>query len=88
MPRGAAEWRQVMWLGLPNMLGWHALSIYGLAHLPAGRAAVLGFTMPVWTVALGVLFYGERLTARLAYQRAFAREEAGRKALTPAPPAP
>lgn len=32
--------------------------------------------------------YRERLTARLAYQRAFAREEAGRKALTPAPPAP
>ena len=65
VPRGAAEWRQVVWLGLPNMLGWHALSIYGLAHLPAGRAAVLGFTMPVWTVALGVLFYGERLTGRL-----------------------
>ncbi|HRN76127.1 DMT family transporter [Ottowia sp.] len=65
LPRGAAEWRQVVWLGLPNMLGWHALSIYGLAQLPAGRAAVLGFTMPVWTVALGVLFYGERLTARL-----------------------
>ena len=64
-PRGGAEWRQVVWLGLPNMLGWHALSIYGLAHLPAGRAAVLGFTMPVWTVALGVLFYGERLTQRL-----------------------
>ena len=64
-PRGGAEWRQVVWLGLPNMLGWHALSIYGLAHLPAGRAAVLGFTMPVWTVALGVLFSGERLTQRL-----------------------
>ena len=64
-PRGGAEWRQVVWLGLPNILGWHALSIYGLAHLPAGRAAVLGFTMPVWTVALGVLFYGERLSGRL-----------------------
>ena len=25
----------------------------------------LGFTMPVWTVLLGVLFYRERLTARL-----------------------
>ncbi len=65
VPRGGAEWRQVIWLGLPNMLGWHALSIYGLAHLPAGRAAVLGFTMPVWTVLLGVLFYRQRLTLRL-----------------------
>lgn len=65
MPRGAGEWRQIVRLGLPNMLGWHALSIYGLANLLAGRAAVLGFTMPVWTVALGALFYRERLTARL-----------------------
>ena len=32
--------------------------------------------------------YRERLTARPAYQRAFAREEEGRKALSPAPPAP
>ena len=64
-PQGAREWRDIVWLGLPNILGWHALSIIGVAHLPAGRAATLGFTMPVWTVLLGVFFYGERLTARL-----------------------
>lgn len=66
LPRGAAEWRTVVVLGAPNILGWHALSIIGVAHLPAGRAAILGFTMPVWTVLLAVLFYGERFTARLA----------------------
>lgn len=66
LPRGAAEWRAVAVLGAPNILGWHALSIVGVAHLPAGRAAILGFTMPVWAVLLGVLFYGERFTARLA----------------------
>ncbi|MBN8558448.1 MAG: DMT family transporter [Proteobacteria bacterium] len=64
-PRGGAEWRDVFVLGLPNILGWHALSIIGVSQLPAGRAAILGFTMPVWTVLLSVLFYGERLTARL-----------------------
>ena len=64
-PRGTAEWRDVLVLGLPNILGWHALSIIGVAHLPAGRAAILGFTMPVWTVLLSVLFSGERLSARL-----------------------
>lgn len=65
LPRGAGEWRAVVLLGLPNILGWHALSIIGVAQLPAGRAATLGFTMPVWTVLLSVLFYGEKLTARL-----------------------
>lgn len=64
-PRGRTEWRDVLVLGLPNTLGWHALSIVGVAQLPAGRAAILGFTMPVWTVLLSVLFYRERLTGRL-----------------------
>ncbi len=64
-PRGGREWRDVFTLGLPNILGWHALSIIGVASLPAGRAAILGFTMPVWTVLIAVLFYGERLGVRL-----------------------
>ena len=65
LPRGAGEWRHVLVLGLPNILGWHGLSIIGLTQLPAGRAAILGFTMPVWTVLLGVLFYREQLSNRL-----------------------
>lgn len=66
LPRGGSEWRDVAVLGAPNILGWHGLSIIGVAHLPAGRAAILGFTMPVWTVLLAVLFYRERFSARLA----------------------
>lgn len=65
VPQGRGEWRDVLVLGLPNVLGWHALSIIGVSQLPAGRAAILGFTMPVWTVLLSVLFYRERLTGRL-----------------------
>ena len=66
LPRGAKQWRSVVVLGLPNVMGWHGLSIIGIDHLPAGRAAILGFTMPVFTVLLSVLFYGERFTSRLA----------------------
>lgn len=66
LPRGADQWRSVIILGLPNVMGWHGLSIIGIDHLPAGRAAILGFTMPVYTVLLAVLFYGERFTTRLA----------------------
>ena len=64
-PRDTAEWRAIVVLGAPNILGWHSLSIIGVDLLPSGRAAILGFTMPVWTVLLAVLFYGERLSGRL-----------------------
>lgn len=58
------EWGTVAKLALPNMLGWHALSIFGVQELSSGRAAVLGFTMPVWTVLLGAAFFGQRLSRR------------------------
>ena len=61
------EWRAVVTLGLPNMLGWHWMSILGVKELASGRAAILGFTMPVWTVLLGVALFGEHLTRRVAF---------------------
>ncbi len=64
LPQGGAEWRSIATLGLPNMLGWHTFSIFGVAALASGRAAILGFTMPVWTVLLGALFFGQKLTRR------------------------
>lgn len=63
LPQGS-EWRSVVSLGIPNMLGWHTVSILGVKELASGRAAILGFTMPIWTVLLGALFLGERLTRR------------------------
>ena len=65
LPRGA-EWRSVLAIGAPNMLGWHTMSILGVKELASGRAAILGFTMPIWTVLISVLFLGERLTRRVA----------------------
>ena len=64
LPAGP-EWRTVVALGLPNMLGWHTAAILGVKELASGRAAILGFTMPIWTVVLGTLFLGERLTVRI-----------------------
>lgn len=65
-PQGG-EWRSVIVLGLPNMLGWHTVSILGVQQLASGRAAILGFTMPIWTVLISVLFLGEKLTRRVAF---------------------
>ncbi|MBX9612816.1 MAG: DMT family transporter [Burkholderiales bacterium] len=62
----ATEWRTIVALGAPNMLGWHWFSILGVKELASGRAAILGFTMPIWTVLLGALVFRERLTRRAA----------------------
>jgi drug/metabolite transporter (DMT)-like permease len=51
-------------LALPNIVGWHFASIIGLTQLAAGRAVILAFTMPVWTVLLGALLFGQHLTRR------------------------
>lgn len=59
------EWLAIVWLGLPNVLGWHTLSIFGVQELASGRAAILGFTMPIFTVLIGAAFFGERITPRV-----------------------
>lgn len=63
-PRGR-EWSAIALLGLPNVLGWHTLSIFGVQELASGRAAILGFTMPIFTVLIGAAFFGERITPRV-----------------------
>lgn len=59
------EWGSIALLGLPNILAWHTLSIFGVQALASGRAAILGFTMPIFTVILGALFFKERITPRV-----------------------
>ncbi len=63
LPRSA--WIALALLAAPNVLGWHLFSILGVNELASGRAAILGFTMPIWTTLLAVLFFGERLTTRV-----------------------
>ncbi len=62
VPSGA--WKPLTLLALPNVLGWHLFSILGVQALASGRAAILGFTMPIWTILIGVFFFGEKLTRR------------------------
>ena len=42
------------------------MATYGLSLLPAGRSALLGYTMPIWTVLLSVLVLQDRFTPRIA----------------------
>lgn len=54
----------VIKLAVPNMLVWHAFIILGVKLLSSGRAAILGYTMPVWAVLSGLMFFGERIGGR------------------------
>ncbi len=53
-------------LAIPNMVVWHLCIILGIKMLSSGRAAILGYTMPVWAVLCGLFFFRERVT-RLAW---------------------
>jgi drug/metabolite transporter (DMT)-like permease len=57
-------WRPVLWLAAFNIVGWNVFAIYGVALLPSGRAALLGFTMPLWSMLLSAWLLHEPLTRR------------------------
>ena len=63
----AGQWKRVLWLAVFNIAGWNALVIIGVSLLPSGRAALLGYTMPLWSVMLSIWFLGERLTLRSVF---------------------
>lgn len=58
-----SEWVEVVKLALPNMILWHAVVIVAVQSLSSGRAAILAYTMPVFSMMWGVA-YGERPTGR------------------------
>lgn len=60
------EWRELGRLTLTNMLVWHVVAILALQTLPSGRAAILGYTMPVFAALWGGWLYGQRLGRREA----------------------
>lgn len=51
-------------LAAANIVGWNVLMIYGVGLMPSGRAALLGYTMPLWSVGFSVWLLGERLNPR------------------------
>ncbi len=75
LPR--TTWLPVVWLAAPNIFGWHLFSILGVQELASGRAAILGFTMPIWTTVLAIAFFNERLTGRVAFSAACALAAVG-----------
>lgn len=60
-------WRELALIGLTNMAIWFILSIYGVKLLSSGRAAILGYTMPIWTAIWGALRFGDHPAPRVWY---------------------
>lgn len=52
----------LMVVSLFSIIGWHLNSAYGLTLMPAGRAAIIAFTMPVWASLLSSVLLGEPFT--------------------------
>jgi drug/metabolite transporter (DMT)-like permease len=59
-----AQWAELLELAIFNMLIWHTLAMLAIAALPSGRAAILGYTMPVFSALLGAWWFGQRLAIR------------------------
>src|SRR5262249_17880595 len=55
VPRG--QWGRLLAVTLFNVTAWNVLVAYGVTLMESGRAAILGFTMPIWGVLLGRWFF-------------------------------
>ena len=52
----------LFWVGQLQVAGFLICSIIGLAILPAGRAIVLAYTMPLWAIPIGLFLCRNRST--------------------------
>lgn len=62
----AGQWRRLVAAALFNICGWNIFAIYGISLMASGRAAILGYTMPIWSVVLSAWLLGEPFTRRRA----------------------
>lgn len=62
VPHGG--WTRIGVMSLFNMAAWSLLMIYGLQLMESGRAVILAYTFPVWTVPLSAWLMREPVTRR------------------------
>ena len=59
------DWGPLALASIFNMTIWHVTSAYGLSMIGAGHAAVVCYTLPIWTALLSAFFFKERISARV-----------------------
>jgi len=60
MPAGARDWRFLAISAFLNVTVWQVTTAYGVQLLGSGHAAVLAFTMPLWSGLIAFVAFGER----------------------------
>jgi len=46
-------WWRVAVLAFFNIAGWNGFVLFGVQQLPAGRSAIIAYTMPIWATPFG-----------------------------------
>ncbi len=49
-------------LAIPNLMIWNTFMIVGVKMLSSGRAAILGYTMPIWAILSGLIFFRDQIS--------------------------
>ena len=58
----SGELGPVLLCGCFAILGWMVFSAYGVSMMPAGRASIIAFTMPLWATLIAAYTLGEQIT--------------------------
>jgi len=56
------EIKPILLCGSFAILGWMVFSAYGVSLMPAGRASIIAFTMPLWATLIAAWVLGEAIT--------------------------
>jgi drug/metabolite transporter (DMT)-like permease len=57
-------WPRLCVLALFNITGWNGFVLFGVQQLPAGRSAILAYTMPIWATAIAAVVLHEPISRR------------------------
>jgi drug/metabolite transporter (DMT)-like permease len=57
-------WPELALLTVTNMLIWHICIIFAVKNLSSGRAAILGYTMPIFSALIGAMVFSAVMSKR------------------------
>ena len=57
-------WGRVAALAFFNIAGWNGFVLFGVQQLPAGRSAIIAYTMPIWATLIAMAVLHEPLNRR------------------------